>query len=91
MTSATIKACSGLVNIGVTFIAFGFCFRKYQGRMALPAVYLGMLPDQWQFGCVMIKRINIFIDLPAFCTVTNPATDFKICTVRRRLPLRKVK
>jgi hypothetical protein len=89
MTSGTIEACRGLVNIGVTFIAFGFCFIKYQGRMALTAVNFGMLPNQRQFGSVMIERIDIFIELPAFCAVTIPATDFKICTVRRRLPFCK--
>jgi hypothetical protein len=43
MTSAAIKACRSLVNICMTFIAFGFSFRKNKCCMALTAINYSML------------------------------------------------
>jgi len=50
--------------------------------MALPAVDLGMLANQRQSGFVVVKRVNIFIKMPSFWTMTSIATDLKISTVR---------
>jgi hypothetical protein len=46
MTSAAIKACSSLVNICMTFIAFGFSFREDKRRMALTTINYSMLTGE---------------------------------------------
>jgi hypothetical protein len=71
------------MNIIVAFVAMSFCIREYQGRVTLPAVDHGMLSDQGQFCFVVVKRINLFIKLPAFWAMTGFACDLKIDTMRR--------
>jgi hypothetical protein len=55
MTSAAIKSGCSLVNICMTFIAFGFSFRKDKGGMALPAVNYSMLTGESKLSPVMVK------------------------------------
>ena len=36
-----------------------------------------------QFGLVVVKRINLFIELPSLCAMTGFAADLKISAMRR--------
>jgi hypothetical protein len=64
MASGAIATDSSLMDIFMTCIAFAFSFLKNQCDMALPAVDLSMLARKRQFGLVVVKRIDLFIQLP---------------------------
>jgi hypothetical protein len=83
MTSRTVIACCALMHIFVTLITFTFGFLKNQCGMTLSAVNYFVLPNQRQFGGVVVKRVNFFIELPAVRTMTGAATNLKLGTVRR--------
>ena len=83
MTAGAVEACGALMYILMTFVTVSLCFLKYQSRMTLLAADLGMLPDQGQFGSVMVKRINFFIELPSFSTMTGFTADLKSRTMWR--------
>ena len=83
MAAGTILANCCLMDIDVAIDTFSPCFRKNQGWMTKPAVYANMLPNQRQFGGIMIEGVNFLIQLPTGGTVTVAATDFKVGTVRR--------
>jgi len=49
-----------------------------QGRMAEAAVDGGVLSFQRKGGCVVVKRIDLAVQLPSIRTVTDIAADLKI-------------
>jgi hypothetical protein len=53
--------------------------------MTEPAVDLSMHTRKRQFCFVVVKGVDLFIELPAFCTVACVAADFKVRSVRRVL------
>jgi hypothetical protein len=58
--------------------------------MANFTVNLRMLVCKGKLSCIMVKRVDLFIDIPAFCTMTGAATDLKAGTVRMTvLPAKK--
>jgi hypothetical protein len=61
MTTRAIEAYRCLMYIIMAFVTFSFCFREYQRGMTLPAIDHRMLPNQRKFGCVVVKRVNLFI------------------------------
>jgi hypothetical protein len=83
MTTRTIGAYSCLMHIAVAIVTSGFCFREYQCSMTLPAIDFRMLPYQGQLCSTVVKRVNLFIELPTFCTVASLAADLEIGSVRR--------
>jgi hypothetical protein len=56
----------GLVmHIGVTIDAGGFGFRKHQRWMTCPAIYYLVLTAERKSGFIVIKSVDLFIQLPA--------------------------
>jgi len=56
--------------------------------MAQLAVNFFMLTDQWQFGRIMIKRVDLLIEHPSFSTVAGTACHLESRSMRlfRLLP-----
>jgi len=66
MASGTIRPNSLVMQIGMAIDTPGFCFRKYQRGVALPAISDLVLPHQREFGSIVIKRVYPLIELPPF-------------------------
>jgi hypothetical protein len=81
VASLAIEPCGALVNIDMTLIAFALSHGENQGRMTLSATDRIMLPVKNKFCFIMIKRVNRFIYLPAFGSVTGITADFEIIPV----------
>jgi hypothetical protein len=69
----------------MTTKAVDFCISKNQCRMTRFAIDGVMLTYQGKFGGIVIERIDLPVQCPAFRTVTNLAAYFKIAPMRRIL------
>jgi len=83
MASGTIITYGVLVNIQVAGSAFGFCFRKLQGCVALSAVDDLVCALQCKAGGVVIKRNGVLLYIPAVGSVAGITSYFEIFTMRR--------
>jgi hypothetical protein len=51
--------------------------------MAPFACSLNMLPYQREFRCIMVERVNFFVNLPTLSAMANIATYIKVIAMRR--------
>jgi len=69
------------MHVGMTLVAFCLRLGKYQGGMALSAIYLCMLSQKGHFGCIVVKGIDFHIQFPTFGTVALAAGNLEIVPV----------
>lgn len=66
VTSLAVGAYRLVMYIGMASRAFDGGLRKNQCRVTLPAVNAPVLPGKRKRGFIMIKGVNLFIEMPAF-------------------------
>lgn len=74
MASLTVGTHGLIVHVGVTVDAPGSGIFKNQCGMAQSAVKLLVLTGEGELTFVMVIGVDLFIELPPFCTVTKVAT-----------------
>jgi hypothetical protein len=70
------------MHIIMAIITPAFCRRKHKRHMTLPAVYNSVLPCQGKSRCIMVERVNLFIQQPSFSTMALLTAYLKSGAVR---------